>query len=156
MTIIERTQKLLCDTERGLADLATEAGISREYEQASSLIELASKIKQLGAHLYTASEGTRKDSAPLGTSNYLNPGPEGTRRFRRTLREYPKFLREGENLVKIGWSKTAKAEYEHKSPKRVLEVLASSLVSAKGKRIAMDKMLPLKDPVTGGAFSDYQ
>jgi len=77
-------------------------------------------------------------------------------RSRNKLGQYPRFVREGDNLVKIGWSKSQKAEYEHKSPKRVLAVLCDSLTGANGKRIMMDKVLPLKDPVTGSAFPDYQ
>ena len=77
-------------------------------------------------------------------------------RSRNKLGQYPKFVREGDNLVKIGWSKSQRAEYEHKSPKRLLAVLCESLTSANGKRIMMDKVLPLKDPVTGSAFPDYQ
>ncbi|MCL5670298.1 MAG: hypothetical protein M1423_03235 [Acidobacteria bacterium] len=156
MTIIERTQKLLCDTERGLTELANEAGVDRKYDQAASLIELASKIKQLGEHLQNSSDVPPKDSAPPATPKQLYAVSEAGRRFRSRLGQYPKFFREGENLVKIGWSKSARAEYEHKSPKRALEVLCNSLANAKGKRIAMDKVLPLKDPVTGAAFSDYQ
>jgi hypothetical protein len=47
-------------------------------------------------------------------------------RSRNKLGQYPSFVREGDNLVKIGWSKTQKAEYEHKSPKRLLAVLCES------------------------------
>jgi hypothetical protein len=75
---------------------------------------------------------------------------------RNELGRYPKFVREGDNLVKIGWSKSQRAEYEHKSPKRLLAVLCESLTSANGKRIMMDKVLPLKDSANGSAFPDYQ
>ena len=77
-------------------------------------------------------------------------------RSRYRLGQYPKFVREGDSLVKIGWSKSQGAEYEHKSPKRLLTVLSAALTAAKGKRITMDKVLPLNDAVDGSTFSDYQ
>ncbi len=88
----------------------------------------------------------------------LHPAAESKVPIRRRnkLGEYPRFVREGDNLVKVGWSKSQRAEYEHKSPQRLLAVLCESLTSANGKRIMMDKVLPLNDPVTGNPFPDYQ
>ena len=39
---------------------------------------------------------------------------------------------------------------------RLLTVVCASLTSASGKRIIMDKVLPLKDPVNESVFPDYQ
>lgn len=62
-------------------------------------------------------------------------------------------------LVKVGWSKSQRSEYEHKSPRRVLALLVESLlrVGPKGKRLTMDKVLPLRDTENAGAeMPDYQ
>lgn len=159
MKIIQRLERLLTETERGLVGLANEAGAARDYDQAGSLIELARKIKQLADEFArgrsSASEAMadpndgRRDILPTVGSRI----PE---RSRNKLGQYPRFLREGENLIKIGWSKTERAEYEHKSPQTLLTALCQALTGAKGKRITMDKVLPLKDPANGSAFSDYQ
>jgi hypothetical protein len=158
MTIIQRTENVLAETERTLAGLANEAGAARDYDQAASLIELARKIKQLGEQfrgtVLKAAEAPNPPDALVG--DHLGTENKVPIRSRNKLGQYPKFLREGDNLVKIGWSKSQRAEYEHKSPKRLLVVLCESLTSANGKRILMDKVLPLKDPVTGSAFPDYQ
>jgi hypothetical protein len=158
MSIIQRTEDLLAETERTLVGLANEAGAARDYDQAASLIELARKIKQLGEQFRGAASKAADAPNPLGALMELHTAAESKARIRsrNKLGQYPKFVREGDNLVKIGWSKTQEAEYEHKSPKRLLAVLSESLTSANGKRIMMDKVLPLKDPVNGSAFPDYQ
>jgi hypothetical protein len=158
MSIIQRTEDLLAETERTLVGLANEAGAARDYDQAASLIELARKIKQLGEQFRGAASKVAGAPNPLDALMKLDPAGEikVPIRSRNKLGQYPRFVREGDNLVKIGWSKSQRAEYEHKSPKRLLAVLCESLTSANGKRIMMNKVLPLKDPVTGAAFPDYQ
>lgn len=157
MNIVQRTEDLLGDTERTLVGLANEAGAARDYDQAASLIDLASKIKQLGEQFRsTASKAAAPN--PLDASVELGTAAEikVPIKTRNKLGQYPKFVREGDNLIKIGWSKSQRAEYEHKSPKRLLAVLCDSLASANAKQIMMDKVLPLKDPVNGSPFPDYQ
>jgi hypothetical protein len=64
---------------------------------------------------------------PLDELMKLDPAGEikAPIRSRNKLGQYPRFLREGGNLVKIGWSKSQRAEYEHKSP--LLGLLAKSV-----------------------------
>jgi hypothetical protein len=158
MSIIQRTESLLAETERTLVGLANEAGAARDYDQAASLIELARKIKQLGEQFRGAASKVADAPNPLDELMKLDSAGEikVPIRSHNKLGQYPKFVREGDSLVKIGWSKSQRAEYEHKSPKRLLAVLRDSLTSANGKRIMMHRVLPLKDPVTGSAFPDYQ
>ncbi len=158
MTIIQRTDNLLTDTERTLVSFASEAGAARDYEQAASLIELARKIKQLAEQFTSGPSRTGTPSSSAGETKEIQRivGSEKPMRGRSRIGQYPRFVHEGDNLVKIGWSKSGRAEYEHKSPKRLLDLLCGALTGARGKRITMDKVLPLKDPANGSAFPDYQ
>jgi hypothetical protein len=158
MSIIQRTENLLAEAERTLVGLANEAGAARDYDLAASLIELARKIKQLGEQFRGAAMKVPEAPNPPDALVELGTAAQSKMpiRSRNKLGQYPRFVREGDSLVKIGWSKSQRAEYEHKSPKRLLAVLCESLTSANGKRITMNKVLPLKDPVTGSAFPDYQ
>ena len=159
MTIIQRLERLLTETERALLALANEAGTARDYDQALSLIELARRIQQLTEEY---ARGPSSGPEALADPNdrrrdvHLTVGRRIPERSRNRLGQYPTFVREGENLIKIGWSKSERAEYEHKSPKRVVTALCQTLTGAKGKRIKMGKVLPLKDTPNGSAFSDYQ
>ncbi len=80
------------------------------------------------------------------------------RRRSRTPEGYPQFVREGESLVKIGWSKSEGKTYEHKAPKGVLRALVKALlrVGVGGGRFTADVLLPLKDSVGGSEIPDYQ
>lgn len=71
---------------------------------------------------------------------------------------YPKFLRDGDQLIKIGWSKKEKAQYEHKAPKSVLGPLLQSLLAAggDGHRFTTDDVLPLGEAGDGLEIPSYQ
>jgi hypothetical protein len=72
--------------------------------------------------------------------------------------EYPKFLRDGEELLKIGWSKREKKVYRHKAPKRVV-LLVSEALQQEGlhqKRFVMDQILPIHDPESDSDVPGYQ
>jgi hypothetical protein len=72
--------------------------------------------------------------------------------------EYPQFLREGEELVKVGWSKRKRSEYRHKAPKRLVMLVARAIERAavNGERIVMEKAFPVSDPELGGDVPSYQ
>ena len=61
-------------------------------------------------------------------------------------------------MVKIGWSKREKAPYEHKAPKRALELLLDALLrlGQQGQRFTTDEILPLQDPEDGTELPSYQ
>lgn len=74
------------------------------------------------------------EAGELSTASVLPAVPSKTRAAptrsaRGAKQTYPRFVRTTEALVKIGWSKKAKAEYEHKAPL----ALAKQLAAAAGK-----------------------
>jgi hypothetical protein len=94
-----------------------------------------------------------------GTASFTAGSPAAATAARRPrAKDYPEFFRNGATLVKIGWSKSQKAEYEHKAPLAVLQELAKTLVSAGAKRgrFAMESLLPLKSSADGSEIPSYQ
>lgn len=67
---------------------------------------------------------------------------------------FPRFEREGNRLVKIGWSKKDKATYEHKTPVSAVMAVGDAIAAKNGK-FEMDKVLPVKD-AEGGDVPSYQ
>lgn len=154
MLIILRT------AEEALAELAAEAGKRRMYTDAAALLEAARRVQQIGESTFLKS-GDNADAAPGNTvSGPVPVATRGTPAIARKLRkpDYPKFFREGDTLVKVGWSKSERDEYEHKSPKRVVDALIAQLVrvAEPGRRFVMDKVLPLRDPDSGAELPTYQ
>ena len=47
---------------------------------------------------------------------------------------YPKFLREGNALLKLGWSRKRKAEYEHRAPREAVLAVAARVAEVVSTR----------------------
>jgi hypothetical protein len=77
---------------------------------------------------------------------------------RRVAKKYPLFHRDGEQLIKVGWSKSSRDEYEHKAPKASVMALALALETAgkNRRKFTMDKVIPVQDAKSGEAVPDYQ
>lgn len=73
--------------------------------------------------------------------------------------KYPLFFRESDgNLVKIGWSKKSRAEYEHKAPRDAMSAVVRTMAEAgkNRRRFVMEKLMPFRDQVSGAPVPDYQ
>ena len=141
-----------------------------DYEAVAAVAPWAAKLRGLldndpKAHTERAGRVTT-DNGRGRSPRQTNAGSDSVvaqRPIRRRVRppkssEYPKFRADGEHLVKIGWSKSKKKEYEHRAPKRVLEELARFLgeASKKTARFSMEDVLPLGDPDDGRELPSYQ
>jgi hypothetical protein len=97
--------------------------------------------------------------APATGYRKARAGQRRKRRRSKTAKSgYPKFVREGDSLVKIGWSKTDGKPYEHKAPRSVLRSLVQALlrVGSGGARFTVEGLLPLKDTAGTSEIPDYQ
>jgi len=161
MNLPDRAVEVLLDAERRLVSLANEASESRDYDGATALLEAARRVKMVADNGVAASRLPSQPTAVSASTSETDSGATRpvTRPARRPRKsEYPKFLCDGDSLVKIGWSKAEKAEYEHKSPKRVVVAVGHALTAAgsKGRRFSMDKVLPLTDPEDSSELPTYQ
>jgi hypothetical protein len=77
---------------------------------------------------------------------------------RRSPKDYPRFARDGERLVKIAWSKRERAEYEHRAPRHVVQNLIDAVRKKKGegKLFEAADILPVKDSATRQEIPSYQ
>ena len=161
---MEAAEEVLKEAERRIRTLLQEAAAEGDYDAVAPLAGLA---KQVG----TMVEGRRAPS-----TRPSRPGPpkpkrrkvsavKTTKKTRKTNSRskkragYPKFRREGDHLIKVGWSKTDKAEYEHRAPKAVVDALVAALVAeaSEGSLVTMDAVLPLleKDGTELPAYQAY-
>ena len=82
--------------------------------------------------------------------------PKPVRKRRPTTGEYPRFERDGDRLIKIGWSKRDERVYEHRAPRETVFVVTSALSSKRSKKVfTMDQVLPLNDNA-GHEIPSYQ
>jgi hypothetical protein len=95
---VERAVKILAKSEAELRALVSSAADSGDYD---AVLRITSWAKQIS----TMAGGT---ASPAGTKEL------GAASTRKSLARggYPRFVRRGNRLVKFGWSKREKREYE--------------------------------------------
>jgi hypothetical protein len=186
MDVLEEGAEVIRRAEAELRGLLSRAAERAEYAHVQVLAGWASRLRSLldgtGNGGVASEELPPRDHAPASDGGALasvstpaadaGPGKRGgqqtgRRKSRKAARSrkrsspqaaYPKFLRTGENLVKIGWSKSDKTTYEHKAPRRVVNLLVEALlrVGQGGRRFTSDDLLPLRDTKEGTEIPSYQ
>jgi hypothetical protein len=150
--------EIVRQAETKLRSLITEAAAVGEYETSAKVAGWARSLAELAFEMAPAETPPRAINA--GSDLHLaRPGQAPNRPERqKRLKKYPKFFRDGENLVKVGWSKSRRTEYEHKAPVSVLSDLAMAIstASAKKPRLTMESLLPLKSSRDGTEVPSYQ
>lgn len=158
----DQASTILREAERGLRKALATASDDGQYEAVRYLANLAQRISELipagndtsveqVSSTKEASTGQSRRTRARGKTakpKGAKPKPTG----------YPRFAAAGENLVKVGWSKSEGGEYEHKAPKRVVDALATRIeaLAEGGRRFTMDEILPLKDPADKSEVPTYQ
>ena len=153
--------KILEQSENDLRTLVSEAAANGDY---ASVVQLASWAQTVaGLVKAAAARGTGKAEPaeslvepPLETSARQLPRTVANRRDSK--KAYPRFFRQGDQLVKVGWSKREKREYQHRAPQMVLTVLASTLtkLGVDGRVFSTDRVVPLKDSSDNADIPTYQ
>lgn len=174
MENIAKIHAVLAAAESELVDLANVASGSRDYDSAATVIALAQAIKRLQEEYgliasVQPSKPNNSVSRPAASPMANNTASAvhnsksrrtktASSRISQRLDAYPRFHVINDNLIKVGWSKKQKAEYEHKCPKSVLESLVSALVSIsrKGSRFSTEDIIPLTDLSDNTEAPTYQ
>lgn len=162
MSILQRAIETLSGAEVALKRLIGEAAEQGEYSSVETLVRWASSLgamcseKESPKPSRTDVNGEARNQSPAPKTR-----PQGKNRPRATKhgkrRAYPLFAKSGDSLVKIGWSKSSKSEYQHKAPRIVVTKLVEALArhSSDDSIISMDNILPIKVD-DESAIPDYQ
>lgn len=169
-----RALKVISKAEAELRLLIETAARSGDYREVRSLAKLAEALAGLRGPEDPA--GTVSAGRGAEPSNARGPRQSPTARRRRVTRRaslaaarnrsaneteveaagYPRFVRDDEKLVKIGWSDRDQSTYEHRAPiESVLSVVARiGSLGADGRPFRMDEVLPLNG--SAGEVPSYQ
>ena len=146
---VRRLRKLIADLDGAArSEIALAAGEGR-FDELPQLTPMAKEIAGLAARWTseappTPEEPVRIEATEAPAVPAALPGeaaPRASAKLKKT--DYPQFLREKRDLVKLGWSPREKGPYEHRVPKAGVDAVASA-VAAKGKaghRFTMDEIL---------------
>lgn len=141
MNVLAEASGLVKTAEAALKGLMQRAVSAGEYRDLPTLAKMAEQLCGMTARI-----GAPEDPARIST-----PKPPSLSTSRKTKpkgkKEYPRFKREGDRLVKIGWSKSDKAEYLHRAPSSVGRTLLLAVHNVvKSKEVfSVEDLLPLSD-----------
>ena len=131
-------------------DYADVAVTARIADAIARLLELEKGKEAVGDHLDVPEVQAKQES--------VRADPPTNSQRRRTARDCPRFERDGEKLVKVAWSKRDRAEYEHRAPRRVVQMLIDAIRKKKGEAALFQAadILPVKDPSSHQEVPSYQ
>ena len=121
-----------------------QAARSGDYDLLGRLTRWARTVGELVREAANA-----EPSNPDPGVSRLEPASRPTRRKPRgTNSAYPKFVRRKDQLIKIGWSKKSKREYQHKSPQSVTACVCDALIriAAASKLFSTEELFPVFAP----------
>lgn len=159
MDIVQSARLVLADAESRLRQMMEEALREQRYEHVAKIAGLAQGVSRIlqsqvaqnprEPNTLTEPNGLRADVPP--------PAKMPTRTKSRTA-SFPKFERDGERLVKIGWSKKNKSSYEHRATKEGVYAFVHHLVGSttEDKVFLVEDLLPVPDGADGGELPAYQ
>ncbi len=162
MSFRQEAHKILRETELSLRELIERALSAQQYSDVADVARIADAIAHLrreGADTLPA-DSTSRGASTARESDRTTPAPATTKSslgHRAKSAEFPRFERDGEKLVKIGWSKRDERVYEHRAPWDIV-FLVGVAISTKVKPKAiftMEQVLPVQDG-GGNEVPSYQ
>lgn len=163
MSFLQDAQKILHDTESSLRQLIERALSAQRYSEVAAVARIADAIAQLRPGGTDAAEpaGSSLDSVStkLESDGHLltQATIKASRGRKSRAADFPRFERDGEKLVKIGWSKRDERVYEHRAPRDIVFVVGVTIsTKVKPKSVfTMDQVLPVSDG-DGNDVPSYQ
>lgn len=131
------------------------AGCALEEGAFADVAEIARLAEKLATAVPDEGHSPKRKSSSVATSN--SKTTKKPRARKPSKKSYPRFVRDGDKLLKIGWSKKSNSEYKHRTP---LSVPTRLLVAIRekvpeGKLFAATDVIPLMRE-EGESVPDYQ
>jgi len=156
-TFMKQALDVLRDAEVKLCGLIPKALAGHRDEDAGRLMELARLLADARC------SRARSGSVDVDTSRSQQPERKhhAKARKKRKASPYPKFFREGDTLLKLGWSRKSRSEYEHRASReailavaeRVAEVASPNNTETAGRFTVEDlgdvRMAEADEPISG-------
>ena len=152
---------VLRHAEEGLKSAIQQAVTAEDYPAVDELNSWVKTIKSLHSYATTAAPVALVSdvrSLPVAHASDGRPLPPGIAAARNKAKQYPKFFRQGDQLVKVGWSKKEREEYIHKAPYTSVLATANSIQkAATGKKVfSADKFFPVLSADGQAELPGYQ
>jgi hypothetical protein len=157
MSSVERAVEVLKQAEVGLRDIVAQAVAVGDYGSVVQIASWAGAVRDLVGR-EAADDSKRPPSPPPKKKASASIPARSGRTHRRQGKDgYPRFFRQGDQLIRVAWSKRDKKEYQHKAPYSTIQLLAEAMAKAgrDGRVFSTDQILPIKD-ADGNDVPSYQ
>ena len=160
MDLLREARTVIRSAENSLRGLMEKAIQLGRYGEVAQLAEMAQSLgRVLGEPLPAVGIPSADYSVPPPVIT-KGPGlttPKATKstKIRVAVADYPKFERDSNRLIKIGWSKREKAEYEHRVPRETARCVYLELAKVAATVFRMEELLPFNLP-DGTEIPSYQ
>jgi len=148
-----------------LREIIGEALREKAYSDVAKIASLANSVAALINELTRSEPAEKKATAATSADGHLVPRTSATtqptlphsRSSASRRGSYPRFLRDGDRLVKVAWSKKERKPYEHRAPQHVIQTFIEAVRKRKGegKLFEATDVLPLSSP-NGEEYPSYQ
>lgn len=148
---------MLSEAETSLHRLMEQGLKEHRYADVAQVADLADGLARLLRGEVLPTKRWLASTAPEATEAKRPATTTKKTEPRAEKREYPRFEREGDRLIKIGWSKKRREQYEHRAPRDAVLAFIRHLAShaQEGQVFAMEDVLPVPD-FSGGEVPAYQ
>lgn len=164
MSSIREAHGVLADAENYLRDLMQRELRAQRYAEVAELAGMADVLARLArgnsesaVANHSPTPRSARSAAPVRKTASQQSKRKISSKSVAAKRDYPRFERDGDKLVKVGWSKKARKEYEHRSPRSAALAFTEHVgaKTTKGKIFTIEDLLPLQD-ATGEELPSYQ
>ncbi len=164
MTYTDIAVEALKAAQSALRDIITQALATKAYRDLAKVAAAADAVEALISELNGGAQAATPVSpaaaqvaedlraASVSVSNRATAARTTSRRM-----GYPRFLRDGDRLVKVAWSKKERKPYEHRAPQAIIQTLIDAVRKRKGegKLFEAADVLPLQTE-SGEEYPSYQ
>jgi hypothetical protein len=152
---LDQVVTVLRRAEDRLTALTREALEARAYDDVAAIATISRQLNEIVAGALSSIDAPAADGRPSGSSSGVATSPRKRPEGRRRKGAYPRFIRDGDRLVKVGWSKKEQAEYQHRAPKQAVDALMTALARLGDKEFSMAALLPIVNE-QGEEIPSYQ
>ena len=148
MSYFKSAASVLLEAETKLRGIVQQAASDGDYDAVVRIAALAREVDALRGSIAAASTASH---AALTTSRPVIQNKHARRGA------YPSFAKQKDALVKVGWSKTSRTEYEHRAPRPALDILAAAVTekSRGNRKFTTEDIFPLRNS-DGSDIPTYQ
>jgi len=162
MCTVEKAKAVLAEAQTSLRELMEAAIRQHRYGEVAEIAGLAEGLSNLlvgggGGLAPQPAVPTNMAPVPKARAKAEKPTPTTVKPRGKGKATYPRFERDGDKLVKVGWSKKHKDEYEHRASREAVITIARHIASRvkPGQVFEVEGLLPVPDSA-GGEIPAYQ